>query len=136
MAVAFAESVWGDYLTLPPAPASPLRVVVNGRLWRTACPPELKQGEIHAALQDAADLMDVRVQWDLAAKTATFIRHGLTAGAGTWTVNGTPLSLATPAYWRQVNRKPKLYVPLQAIADALGFQAVYRPRLRTLFVNE
>ena len=79
------------------------------------------------------------MQWIQKTKTAVFSKDGkevvIQVGAKTIVVNGVTQSLVTPAYFQQVGKIQKTYVPLAVISAGLDYQVVFRKKLLTAFIN-
>lgn len=140
MAKVFAEKIWGEYRTLSKAPASTtVAVVVSGKELNTNFKPILKNGTTFVVLRDITDALGANLKWDNKTSTASIDFDGrnvaIPVDKKSITVNGTSTAIKIPAFTEKVNGVSKTYVPLAVLADGLGFDVQYTPRLRTVFVN-
>lgn len=140
LAKAFAEQIWQEYRTLGKAvPATTVAVVVAGKELNTAFKPILKNGTTFVVLRDITDGLGAELKWNNKTSTASIDFDGrsvgIPVGQKTITVNGQKTAIRIPAFTEKVNGQSKTYVPLAVLADGLGFEVQYTPRLRTVFVN-
>jgi len=137
---AFAEAVWGEFRTVAPRPEGvPISVVVDGKEVLGPYKPVSKAGRTYLVLADVARATGARLLWDNKTKTATLMLNGhtvaLTVDAKSMVVDGRRVPVESPAFLLQAGKEKKTYVPLSAIAAGLGLQVVYRPQLKTAFIN-
>jgi hypothetical protein len=50
-------------------------------------------------------------------------------------VNGVSQPLATPAYFQQVGKELRTYVPLAVISNNLDYQVIFRNKPMAVFIN-
>ncbi|WP_256758969.1 stalk domain-containing protein [Cohnella sp. WQ 127256] len=138
IAQSFAEIVWKQYVKPAPRAADvPISVVINGKE-----PPNkavLLKGTTFLALRDVANAVGADLKWTQKTNTAIFSKNGreviVTIGAKTIIVNGVTQPLETPAYFQQVGKEQKTYVPLAVISKGLDYQVIYSKKLNTAFIN-
>ncbi len=140
LAKVFSEKIWGEYRTVSKAPAATtVAVVVSGKELNTNFKPILKNGTTFVVLRDITDALGANLKWDNKTSTASIDFGGrnvaIPVGKKSITVNGTSTAIKIPAFTEKVNGVSKTYVPLAVLADGLGFDVQYTPRLRTVFVN-
>ncbi|WP_239618866.1 stalk domain-containing protein [Cohnella mopanensis] len=138
IAQTFSEVIWKQYLKPAPRAADvPLSVVVNGK--ELPSKAATINNTTFLALRDVADAMHADLKWTQKTKTAVFSKDGrevvITIGASTIIVNGVSQSLKNPAYFQQVGKIQKTYVPLAVISEGLDYQVVFRKKLMTAFIN-
>jgi len=138
IAQTFAEVIWGKYLKPAPRAAdTPLSIVINGK--EPPSKPVTINNTTFLALRDVAEAVDADLKWIQKTKTAVFTKNGqeviITIGADTILVNGVAQHLDTPAYFQQVGKIQKTYVPLAVISKGLDYQVIYRKSLVTAFIN-
>ncbi|MFC5472160.1 stalk domain-containing protein [Cohnella suwonensis] len=138
IAKAFSDVVWYEYRTPAPRPADVVNtIVINGK--ETQNKPVFKNGTNFLAITDLADAIGANWNWDQKTKSVTFSKNGktvvITIGAKTIVVDGSAKPLATPAYFQQIGKFTKTYVPLAVVSDSLDYQVVFRNKLKTAFIN-
>ena len=148
IAKAFSEAIWSSYRPLAAQAKSgeggapqPPAIYVRGERLNSPNRPALRGGATFLALTDVAAAVSAELSWEGRTKTAAF-RYGgrevaIAIGSREIRVDGQvrPLGTVPPAYLQKVGQSDKTYVPLAAIAEGLGFDVVYRPRLHTAFIN-
>ncbi|WP_172256630.1 stalk domain-containing protein [Saccharibacillus deserti] len=139
-AKAFSEQIWKEYRTpSAPVPAETVAVIVSGKELNTAFKPILKNGTTFVVLRDITDALGAELKWNNKAATASIMVDGrsvaIPVGKKAITVNGQETAIQIAAFTEKVNGVSKTYVPLAVLADGLGFDVQYTPRLRTVFVN-
>lgn len=140
MAKAFSEQIWKEYRTLSKTvPATTVAVVVAGKELDTQFKPILKNGTTFVVLRDITEGLGANLKWDNKTSTASMNFGGrsvsIPVGKKAIMVNGKSTAIKIPAFTEKVNGQAKTYVPLAVLADGLGFEVQYTPRLRTVFVN-
>ncbi|TFE22616.1 stalk domain-containing protein [Cohnella luojiensis] len=138
MAQIFADVIWKQYLKPQPREAKvPLSIVINGK--EPPSKPTTVKNTTFLALRDVANAVGADLKWTQKTKTAVFSKDGreviITIGAKTVIVNGVKQPLAAPAYFQQVGKELKTYVPLAVISAGLDYQVVFRKSLMTAFIN-
>ncbi|MFC4302376.1 stalk domain-containing protein [Cohnella boryungensis] len=139
MAQAFAEAIWKDGYRKPAPRASdvPLTVVINGK--EPPSTPVTVNNTTFLALRDVADAVGAQLKWSQKTKTAVFKKEDkevvVTIGSKSILVNGVPKAISTPAYFQQVGKLQKTYVPLAVISEGLNYQVVFRKPIMTAFIN-
>ncbi|MFC4776149.1 stalk domain-containing protein [Paenibacillus sp. GCM10023252] len=142
MGKAFAETIWGAYRAAAlPKPPAPINVIVGGKELITPYKPVIKEGRTFVAMRDITDALGAKLTWNQKSKTAVVIsgtsKIEITIGASTIKVNGTAVKLKTPpAYLQRIGSENKTYLPLLAISEGLGYQVVYRDKMKTAFINK
>ncbi|NGZ77476.1 stalk domain-containing protein [Saccharibacillus alkalitolerans] len=140
LAEAFSKKIWNEYRTLNKAvPASTVAVVVSGKELDTKFKPILKNSTTFVVLRDITDALGAKLKWDNKTSTASIDFEGrsvsIPVGKKAVVVNGKNVAIKTPAFTEKVSGESKTYVPLAVLADGLGFDVQYVPRLRAVFVN-
>jgi hypothetical protein len=138
IAKAFVDILWKQYITPAPRAADvPISVIINGT--ELLSKPILKNNTTFLALRDVSNAVKAELKWDEKTKTAIFSKNSLvvsiTIGAKTMVVNGVKQPLDTPAYFQQVDKTKKTYVPLAVIIKGLDYDVVYRGTIKTAFIN-
>ncbi|MFC5404987.1 stalk domain-containing protein [Cohnella soli] len=138
IAKAFSDVLWHEYRTPSPRPADVVNtIIINGK--ETQNKPIFKNNTNFLAITDLADAIDATWKWDPQTKSVTFTKNGhsvvITIAAKTIVVDGVKKPLATPAYFQQVGKVTKTYVPLGVVSDSLNYQVVFRNKLKTAFIN-
>ncbi|WP_274649388.1 stalk domain-containing protein [Paenibacillus humicola] len=137
IAEAFAGGIWGSYrqpATL--AGDAPLRLIVRGQA-PAGSKPALKAGTTYLPIRSLAEALGASLSWDNKTKTAVFKANGQSSafviGSKTMKIDGQNEPLETPAYIDKATSSA--YLPLAALSRGLGFQVVYRQKIKTVFVN-
>jgi lysophospholipase L1-like esterase len=138
IAQAFAQIIWNQYLKPAPRKANvPLAIVINGK--ELSSPVIIKNDRTFIGLRDVKDAVGAELSWTQKTKTAVFSKNGrevtITIGANSIIVNGISQPLETPAYFQQVGKELKTYVPLGVISTGLDFQVFFSKKLTTAFIN-
>lgn len=140
MARIFSEAIWGKYIKPIAYEANqPMGIIVGGKLLNTPYKPLMVKNQNFVAIQDIVNAVGAKSVWSNKTSSAT-ITYGdkevvIKIGSKSVNVNGTPISINTPAFLNKVGKEQKTYVPLAALVSGLGFDVQYNPKLRTVFVN-
>lgn len=140
MARVFAEAIWGTY-KLPAAveAGTPMTIVVQGKVLSSPYKPVLVKSRNYVALQDIAKAMGTTAAWSNKTSSATLTLGDRTVvikmGADTIDVNGSPVSIDSPAFLHKIGKEHKTYVPLAALSEGLGFDVQYHAKWKTVFIN-
>lgn len=140
MARVFSETIWGDY-TKPVVyeAEQPMGIIVSGKEIKTPYKPVMVKNQNFVAIQDIVNAVGAESKWSNKTSSAT-ITYGdkevvIKIGSKSVKVNGTPVSIDTPAFLHKVGKEQKTYVPLAVLASGLGFDVQYNSKLRTVFIN-
>ncbi|UNK19265.1 stalk domain-containing protein [Paenibacillus sp. N3/727] len=140
MARVFSETIWGGY-TKPVVyeAEQPMGIIVSGKEIKTPYKPVMVKNQNFVAIQDIVNAIGAESKWSNKTSSAT-ITYGdkevvIKIGSKSVKVNGTPVSIDTPAFLHKVGKEQKTYVPLAVLASGLGFDVQYNPKLRTVFIN-
>lgn len=142
MGKAFSKAIWGEYRTVTAKlEEAPVSVVVGGKELLSQYKPLLVQNRTFVPLRDITDAIGAELKWNAAARTATVLLEGRAADITTFShtirVNGITIPLnAEAAFMHPIGGSNKMYVPLAALSEGLGFQVVYREPLKTVFINK
>lgn len=140
MARIFSETIWGDY-TKPVAYEAdqPMGIIVSGKELKTPYKPVIVKNQNFVAIQDIVTAVGATSVWSNKTSSAT-ITYGdkkviIKIGSKSVNVNGTPITMDTPAFLNKIGKEQKTYVPLAVLASGLGFDVQYNAKLRTVFIN-
>ncbi|SMF90631.1 Lysophospholipase L1 [Paenibacillus uliginis N3/975] len=140
MARVFSETIWGGY-TKPVVyeAEQPMGIIVSGKEIKTPYKPVMVKNQNFVAIQDIVNAVGAESKWSNKTSSAT-ITYGdkevvIKIGSKSVKVNGTPVSIDTPAFLHKVGKEQKTYVPLAVLASGLGFDVQYNSKLRTVFIN-
>lgn len=140
MARIFSETIWGNYTKLGAnEPGEPMRIFVSGKELKTPYKPVMVNNQNFVAIQDIVNAVGAKSTWSNKTSSAT-ITYGdkevvIKIGSKSVKVNGTPVSVDTPAFLHKVGKEQKTYVPLAILASGLGFDVQYNSKLKTVFIN-
>ncbi|ANS76947.1 copper amine oxidase [Paenibacillus yonginensis] len=140
IAKVFAGVIWGEYRqTAAAAGKEPISIVIGGQEWNSANKPILKNGQTFVAIGDIVQATHAASKWNSKTSTVTVTLSGRTVvipiGSSTIQVNGTKVATSAPAFLNKVGVNSKTYVPLALLANGLGFEVQYSPKMKTAFIN-
>lgn len=132
MAEQFSNVIWGDYGVAQRQ--TPITIVVGGKQVNTY-KPLLLQNSTYVPVREYSESLGAKVDWEQATRTA-IVTIGensvrLTQGSDIAVVGGTPVKLSAKVQMFG----DKVYVPLRALAEGLGFDVTYVPQSHTAYVN-
>jgi len=133
MAEQFAGVVWGDYRVAKRQ--EPITIVVGGKQVETY-QPLLLQNSTFVPLREYAESLGAKVEWEQATLTAIVTIGGLavrmTKDSDIAYVGDIPVRLSGKVHMT----RDKIYVPLRALAEGLGYDVKYVPQSHTVYVNQ
>jgi lysophospholipase L1-like esterase len=138
IAQAFSKSIWQQYLVPAPRKNDVIpSVIINGK--ELLSPVIIKNNTTFLGLRDVKVAVGAELSWTQKTKTAVFSKNGrevtITIGAKSIIVNGVSQPLATPAYFQQVGKELRTYVPLAVISNNLDYQVIFRKKPMAVFIN-
>jgi lysophospholipase L1-like esterase len=133
IAQAFAEQIWGTYQT--PKYKDPIALIVGGKELETVYKPILINYSTFVPIREYTEALGAKVGWDQATKMAT-ISMGekivkLTLDSDTITVGEQQVKISDKV--RMHNNK--IYIPLRAMAEGLGFDVKFIGKSNTAYIN-
>lgn len=140
MARIFSETIWGSYKKPVVYEADqPMGIIVSGKELKTPYKPVIVKNQNFVAIQDIVTAVSATSVWSNKTSSAT-ITYGdkkviIKIGSKSVNVNGTSVTMDTPAFLNKIGKEQKTYVPLAVLASGLGFDVQYNAKLRTVFIN-
>ncbi|WP_422659731.1 stalk domain-containing protein [Paenibacillus sp. EC2-1] len=140
MARIFSETIWGSYTKPVVYEADqPMGIIVSGKELKTPYKPVIVKNQNFVAIQDIVTAVSATSVWSNKTSSAT-ITYGdkkvtIKIGSKSVNVNGTTVTMDTPAFLNKIGKEQKTYVPLAVLASGLGFDVQYNAKLRTVFIN-
>lgn len=141
MAMAFTETIWGEYLQPKSKDASvPVSIIVAGKELAAPNRSVVRNNRTFVPIKDIADAIGAKSKWDSKTSTAT-ITYGdqalvLSVGSKTAKVNNQTVAVDAPAFMLQVGKERKIYAPLHILTDGLGFHVENSMQSKTVFINK